>query len=208
MGSLMEIKWLTRVSASIKTITIKMIIFLKTIFVIFPDLFLRKIFKLGFVLDVKFLFKYNGDANELDAAAKRLQMLVQKLIFASLTIVLALKGGFEFLQTIHWVDVRVNYQYLMGPRTFIEHILAINTLQYVAKALAVSCGVQLAYMLVTDGPDEAVEPLMLGIASAILLILSSTSEWDFNHAVAIFLLVLTIPMLYLIAKKIKNDQNK
>lgn len=160
----------------------------------------------AFWSDLKAIARYQYYERRLARAANRLQVLVQKLIFLSLTAILFLKGGLELFQTMQWVDVRIDYHNLRGWRTFIEHILAINTLQYVAKALAVSCGVQLAYMLVTDGPDEAVEPLMLGIASAILLILSSTSEWDINHAAAVFLLVLTIPMLYWIAKKIKSDQ--
>jgi len=159
-----------------------------------------------FKKDIFSLISYDDKEDKLESAAKRLQMLVQKGIFITLTIVLIIKGLYEIAQTFHIVSVRDNYQNLKEAMTFSEHILAINTLQYVAKALAVSCGIQLAYMLVTDGPDEAVDPLMLGIASAILLVLSSTTDWDFSHAVVIFLLVITIPLLYLTSKKMKNNE--
>ncbi|MFN1141762.1 hypothetical protein [Serratia quinivorans] len=161
-----------------------------------------------FKKDICSLISYDYKEDKLENAAKRLQMLVQKGIFVTLTIVLIIKGVCEIAQTFHIFSGRENYQNLKEAMTFFEHILAINTLQYVAKALAVSCGIQLAYMLVTDGPDEAVDPLMLGIASAILLVLSSTTDWDFNHAVAIFLLVITIPLLYLTSKRMKNKNNE
>jgi len=53
-------------------------------------------------------------------------------------------------------------------------------------------------MLVTEGPDEAVEPIMLGVASGILLILSdaNATEWDADRSLAVFLLIVSIPVLY------------
>jgi hypothetical protein len=39
----------------------------------------------------------------------------------------------------------------------------------IAAGLAVAAAIELAYTLFTDGPDEAIDPLMLGLASALLL---------------------------------------
>ncbi len=42
----------------------------------------------------------------------------------------------------------------------------------IAYALAVAAAIELAYTLFTPGPDEALDPLMLGVSSAILILVS------------------------------------
>jgi len=62
-------------------------------------------------------------------------------------------------------------------------------------------------MLITDGPDEAVEPIMLGIASVILLILSTIepSQWSIYNSISIILLILGIFLLYYMSGKINKN---
>ena len=43
-----------------------------------------------------------------------------------------------------------------------------NVLEIVGEGLALSAGIELIYMLFTDGLDETVDPLIIGTASAIL----------------------------------------
>jgi hypothetical protein len=42
----------------------------------------------------------------------------------------------------------------------------------IAYALAVAAAIELAYTLFTPGPDEALDPLMLGLSSALLLLVT------------------------------------
>lgn len=156
------------------------------------------------------------DESEIESAAENFQMRIQKIIFFFLTILLLTKGLFELLQTFSFFEQPI-VLYIKGlaePLWFYKHgfvsaILQINTLVYVANALALSCGFQLAYMLVTKGPDEAVEPIMLGIASAILLVLSDNpaSTWGMGKSVSIFLLIISIPILYISSRKMKKDKD-
>ncbi|AFJ98430.1 hypothetical protein QMS71_07815 [Cronobacter sakazakii] len=132
----------------------------------------------------------------LEAAARNFQLRLQKIIFLTLTLVLCVKGGLELLQTFGVFPQDKASLYSFDEAIYF--IIHFSTLKYVASALAISCGIQLAYMLVTEGPDEAVEPIMLGVASGILLILSdaNATEWDADRSVAVFLLIVSIPVLY------------
>lgn len=156
------------------------------------------------------------DEDEIESAAENFQMRIQKTIFFLLTILLLTKGFLEILQTFSFFEqpIALHIKNLVQPLWFYKHgfvssILQINTLVYVANALALSCGFQLAYMLVTKGPDEAVEPIMLGVASAILLILSDNpaSTWGMGKSVSIFLLIISIPILYISSRKMKKDKD-
>lgn len=157
------------------------------------------------------------DEDEVETAAENFQIRIQKTIFLFLTILLLAKGFLELLQTFSFFEqpIALYIKGLMEPLWFykpgfVSAILQIKTLVYVANALALSCGFQLAYMLVTKGPDEAVEPIMLGIASAILLILSDNpaSTWGMGKSAAVLLLITCIPILYISSRRMKDDKNK
>ena len=145
------------------------------------------------------------DEKAVENAAESFQMRIQKWIFLTLSLLLLAKGFFEILQTLSFLDqpIVLNIPPFKEPLIFYKDhglvggLLRIKALVFIANALALSCGFQLAYMLVTKGPDEAVEPIMLGIASAILLILSdsSPSAWGQGKSLAIFLLIISIPIL-------------
>ncbi|MFB4413068.1 hypothetical protein [Pantoea sp. ANP04] len=158
-------------------------------------------------------------------SAQHLQAYAQKIIFICLSLLLMAKGVIEILDTLNVFDkVNVSHViYYWSVRDFhlikltwtesvdrwplISHVRHIKTLTYVANALAISCGLQLAYMLVTEGPDEAVEPIMLGIASVILLILSTIepSQWSIYNSISIILLILGIFLLYYMSGKINKN---
>ncbi|HCU2188978.1 TPA: hypothetical protein OUI54_000801 [Klebsiella variicola] len=156
------------------------------------------------------------DEKAVENAAESFQMRIQKWIFLTLSLLLLAKGFFEILQTLSFLDqpIVLNIPPFKEPLIFYKDhglaggLLRIKALVFIANALALSCGFQLAYMLVTKGPDEAVEPIMLGIASAILLILSdsSPSAWGQGKSLAIFLLIISIPILYWSSRKMKEDK--
>jgi len=53
--------------------------------------------------------------------------------------------------------------------TPLRQFAELNPLDIAAYGLFFSAGIDLAYMLFTEGPDEALDPIMTGIAGAILL---------------------------------------
>lgn len=173
----------------------------------------------------------SNDADNHDpvaSSAKSLQAHAQKTIFICLSLLLIAKGFVEVLDTLNFIEKvqlrRVIYYWTLNDFKLAEvswtqsvdkypvlsHIKNIRTLTYVANALAISCGLQLAYMLITDGPDEAVEPIMLGVASVILLILSTVepNQWGIYNSISIILLILGIFLLHYMSKRLGNSENK
>lgn len=164
----------------------------------------------------------------IESAAKSLQAHAQKIIFISLSLLLMAKGLVEVLDTLNLFEkVSVTHvvyywtidNFKLGEVVWSEnvdkwplvtHIRHIKTLTYVANALAISCGLQLAYMLITEGPDEAIEPIMLGIASVILLILSTVepAQWTIYNSLSIIILILGIYLLFRISVKVNNKTKR
>lgn len=63
--------------------------------------------------------------------------------------------------------------------------------------LAAAAALELAYTLFTDGPDEALDPLMLGLASTLLLKLAGLSDTaSFSQAGVLALLALLLIGLF------------
>ncbi|MGE1159074.1 hypothetical protein ACQJ0H_09790 [Pantoea agglomerans] len=176
------------------------------------------------------LFDESGNKKNYDAiafSAEHLQAHAQKIIFICLSLLLITKGLIEILDTLNMFEkVEVTHMvyywtvdnFKLGELHWSEytdkwplvaHIRHIKTLTYVANALAISCGLQLAYMLITEGPDEAIEPIMLGVASVILLILSTVepSQWNIYNSISIIMLILGIFLLHYISGKIREKQN-
>jgi hypothetical protein len=70
-----------------------------------------------------------------------------------------------------------------------------NPLDIVGIGLMVSAGIELAYMLFTEGPDEAVHPLILGLSSA-ALITASKPDLGYKEAAIIAVLCAAIAALF------------
>lgn len=76
-----------------------------------------------------------------------------------------------------------------------------NILEPVAIVLSFSAAVDLAYALFTTGPDEAIDPVIIAVAAAILF---SVSTVDINHLIelsragAIAILVLVLGGLFVV----------
>lgn len=171
----------------------------------------------------------NEDDNDpVASSAKSLQAHAQKTIFICLSLLLIAKGFVEVMDTLNLIEkvqlrhviyywtlndfklAEVSWTQLVDKYPVFSHIKSIRTLTYVANALAISCGLQLAYMLITDGPDEAIEPIMLGVASVILLILSTVepSQWGIYNSISIILLILGIFLLHFMSKRLGNSDTK
>src|SRR5258708_1338146 len=75
-----------------------------------------------------------------------------------------------------------------------------NPLEIVIYALFFASGIELAYMLFTPGPDEAVEPLITGLAAAILLSVSNMTTFHIDEGVALLLAVAALAGLFTIKR--------
>jgi len=87
-----------------------------------------------------------------------------------------------------------------------DQVLAIgflsseHPLHIVGFALAVSAGIELAYMLFTPGPDEAIEPLILGLAAAVLMLASEKDIARFEVATSVLVFTACIGFLFWVRK--------
>jgi hypothetical protein len=91
------------------------------------------------------------------------------------------KGLYEILQTWEFIPTDSYFSAFCDghPGWWARigyHLLHVKTFLYIASALAVSAGIDLGYMLFTDGPDEALQPLMLCISSAAFFTISNNPE--------------------------------
>jgi len=89
----------------------------------------------------------------------------------------------------------------------LDPLLEQKTLEIVGECLAFSAAIDLAYMLLTPGPDEAIEPLILGLASAILFSISKIDSADTTLALEIGLYVLVLALLFIMRSLFIEDKN-
>lgn len=178
---------------------------IKTSILLFLLISIFCIFNRRFRTDLANIFRYearekkgNDSEENSESAADRIQFFCQRLIFASLTTLLLLKGLIELADSLSLLKDTTNH--------FVIHLKGIKTLSYVANALAISCGFQLAFMLITKGPDEAIEPIMLGIASVILLMLSAVEpqKWSVDNSLSVAVLIGCIGALFYLSKKLNK----
>ncbi len=82
----------------------------------------------------------------------------------------------------------------------VDYVLSKNILALVSQAMMVSAAIELAYMLFTPGPDEAVDPLILGIAGTALLVMSdenkAVSDSMLYDAIAVLLFSIALALLF------------
>lgn len=119
--------------------------------------------------------------------AELLKTLIQMIIGIALVVTLAVK----FINHYYFFFHIENFK-------FINHLHQLTTLTIVSKALAYSTGVELAYMLFTPGPDEAIEPLITGTASALLYFISNNNILELQSAISTLLFIFVIICLFAI----------
>lgn len=106
--------------------------------------------------------------------------------------------GIPLIDIIPWIDFKP-----------VSYILSKGTLSLLSQAMMVSAAIELAYMLFTPGPDEAVEPLIIGIAGSALYVLSDYNDplagsTFLTDAAVILLFVLSMSILFYLRYKVKK----
>ncbi len=107
-----------------------------------------------------------------------------------------LKGAIQIAIGIAVVIVFAYQYFSRGHKQF---NIAPSALGLVGYGLAVSAAVELAYTFFTKGPDEALDPLILGVSSFALIALSEMDPLKLTttHVIPISLLALAIVLLFL-----------
>jgi hypothetical protein len=81
-----------------------------------------------------------------------------------------------------------------NPGWILPFFVKNDPLTLIGYALVLSAGVELAYMLFTPGPDEALDPLILGLAAAALLVLSRLKGGRVTWEIGFTILVITLAL--------------
>lgn len=68
----------------------------------------------------------------------------------------------------------------------------------IGLALAAAAAIKLAYTLFTHRPDEALDPLMLGLSAALVLQLSKAENFQWSEALAALLYILALVALFMV----------
>jgi hypothetical protein len=109
----------------------------------------------------------------------------------------AVKGYLQMMLGIV-VAVVVAYSLIFRWSALPLSEIADRALTLVGGALAISAVVELAFTFFTPGPDEALDPLILGVSSFALINISKDStKLDLSHMIPLALLALTLALLFL-----------
>ena len=73
-----------------------------------------------------------------------------------------------------------------------------------AVGLAVAAALELAYALYTPGPDEAIDPLILGVSSTFLFLASQSTKLDWQFGVAAVLLAVALYGLFKVKDRFRE----
>jgi predicted SnoaL-like aldol condensation-catalyzing enzyme len=97
----------------------------------------------------------------------------------------------------------------IGIRLGLHHHSGKNIQNHVFNtigvSLAVAAGVELAYTLFTHGPDEALDPLMLGLSAAIILQLAKIEELDLKQAASAVVYVIALGITFAIREYLAKE---
>ena len=81
-----------------------------------------------------------------------------------------------------------------------------NCLTLIGEALAAATVVELAYTLFTDGPDEVLDPLMLGISAFLIIELGKkTTHIEWGTGFGLLLSAIALGLLFAIRQRFIED---
>jgi predicted SnoaL-like aldol condensation-catalyzing enzyme len=97
----------------------------------------------------------------------------------------------------------------IGIRLGLHHHTGKNIQEHVFNtigvSLAIAAGVELAYTLFTHGPDEALDPLMLGLSAAIILQLAKIEELNLKQAASAVVYVIALGITFAIREYLAKE---
>jgi hypothetical protein len=100
-------------------------------------------------------------------------------------------------------------RFTIARSAFIPTVPATTVVvQVIAYALAVAAAIELAYTLFTPGPDEALDPLTLGLSSGLLLLITGDQPSATTKFLGVLLGVLALGGLFLIRRYLLMDDER
>lgn len=140
------------------------------------------------------IFRRDGDVlySVLEGPAKVLKSAIQMLI--------GLWALYELGRQFYWSQMHQSCA-PGGHHGFCYGIpQSYDVLNLTGDALAAAAAVELVYTLFTKGPDEALDPLMLGVSAAALLSLGSVTGFRVSDGVSLILYAAALAVLFTIKK--------
>ena len=80
-----------------------------------------------------------------------------------------------------------------------------HALVLISVSLAVAASLELAYTLFTPGPDEAIDPLILGISAIFLYLASTQTDLTWAGGVSVILFAITLGVLFAVRQHFIDD---
>lgn len=112
--------------------------------------------------------------------------------------------GTKFI--FHFFNIGYDWSKWLG---YLEYIHSLKTLIIVSSALAYSAGIELAYMLFTPGPDEAIAPLVTSAAAGLMHAIANVGKLDIQVVFSMLLYVIVIASLFMVKEIFtKDDEDK
>lgn len=130
-----------------------------------------------------------GLYEKLEPPAHNVKVIGQMLVGTAVVCVVLLKATINMFNHLQFMNVD-------------------DTLTTVSGGLAVAATLELAYTFFTSGPDEAVEPLILGLAAAVLLAITSLKTPTWAAAGLIAALVFALVLLFVVRDFFIVDPNE
>lgn len=90
----------------------------------------------------------------------------------------------------------------------LQYIAYSPILLLVGHALAFSAAVELAYMLFTAQLDEAIDPLIIGVASASLILISDEHPDSWSEAIFILFAAISLFILFRLRHNERKEQGR
>lgn len=117
--------------------------------------------------------------------ARIISSICQMIIGAGLAVALILKV---------YMMVLTDYQCVADTVTLGNAIRCTSSLEMGAYALALAAGFELARLLFEDTMEKAMKPLLLGLSSTFLFLLSGMSTENANWQIALTIVALTVSL--------------
>ena len=101
---------------------------------------------------------------------------------------------------VQGTGAREQFCYLIPPANI--------AFQIIASALAAATVIELAFTLFTPGPDEALDPVLLAIASALLFQLGKVQEFHWQDGLTVVLYGAALGALFVVRVFIAPDEGR
>lgn len=120
------------------------------------------------------------------------------MIGFAIIAILFLKGKAYLAEFFLSCDFQIKFQFFAKCHQLpfldlLSKARNLDVFDFVGKALGLSAGIELAYMLFTDGPDEAISPLIMAVASGAFFSISNIP--DGNWVIGVYCVSLVV-LLY------------